>query len=181
MSHVCKCILKINSFKWNLWVKGYTHVVILMYIVKLTSTKVVKMYLPTSNVWECLFPCGFCCSFPSEMFLHTFLPMAFAGTGDLLPIDPAQNQPCLFLFCAVLVLVMDSKTLEDRRRVLVKIPSLNSLIVSRATTVEIFQEDYKVLKTKSFSCICLQALRECRGIPPQYDVSANIFCDICLL
>lgn len=139
MSHVCKCILKINSFKWNFWVKGYKHVVILMYIAKMTSTEVVKMYPPTSNVWECLFPCGFCCSFPSEIFLHPFLPMAFVGTGDLSPIDPAQYQPCLFLFCALLVSVMDSKTLEDRS-VPVKMPSVDSLIMTIATTVEYFKK-----------------------------------------
>ena len=69
--------------------------------------------------------------------------MAFAGIRDLSPIDPVQYQPCLFLFCALLVLVIDAKTLENRS-VPVKIPSVDSLILNTATTVEILEEDYKV-------------------------------------
>lgn len=69
--------------------------------------------------------------------------MAFAGIRDLSPIDPAQYQTHLFLFYALFVLVIDSKTLGDRS-VPVKISSVDSLIMNIATTVETFQEDYKI-------------------------------------
>lgn len=133
-----------NSFKWDFWIKGYKYVVILMYIAKLTSIKVVKTYPPTGNMWECLFPYGVCCSFPLKPFFTHSFPWPLQEVRDLLPIDPMHYQPHVFLFCALLALVIDSKTAEGWRRVCVKVPSVNNLIISIGTTVEIFQEDLKV-------------------------------------
>ena len=50
---------------------------------------------------------------------------------------------------------MDSKTMEDR--ISIKVFSVNNLI-SAGTTREIFQEDHKILKTKSLNITYLQNL-----------------------
>ena len=72
MHSLHKCILKINSYEWNFQVKGHKCVMISMYISKLTSTEVVKMYPPQQCVRALMFR-GFCYSFLMNSFsIHMF-------------------------------------------------------------------------------------------------------------